>query len=389
MALHAKLSASKAERWINCPGSVLLGERFETDESATSVYAKEGTVAHELCRLALTEPGVELRDYLGSKMDGVTVTQSMVDHLQPYVTEVRLLMEECRDHQIEKKVSFRAPGVPVPSELSGTPDFCGIDSAGWLTVVDLKYGAGVLVDVTDWQFRAYAIYYMTQMASKRTIKGVSCLVYQPRVENDEGPWRNVLYTLDEIKKFANDLVTAAWATVQPQAPLKPGDHCRFCPAAPRCPALLEKTKEVTVELFEKQEPRDVTTLTDEQLVQVIHLAPVIKKWLAAVETHALDEVVKGHPLPGLKLVAKNTHRRWSNPDEVEAAMIEHGIPEDTLFEKKLKTPAAVERLLGKQKALVAPLTYKPLAVTLVSATDPRPEMQTTPEMFADTEPNSE
>ena len=41
---HATLSSSSAHRWIPCPGSVKLGSQFP---SSSSIYADEGTLAHE------------------------------------------------------------------------------------------------------------------------------------------------------------------------------------------------------------------------------------------------------------------------------------------------------------------------------------------------------
>ena len=43
---HALLSASGASRWLNCTPSARLEEKFQ--ESAPSVHAEEGTLAHEL-----------------------------------------------------------------------------------------------------------------------------------------------------------------------------------------------------------------------------------------------------------------------------------------------------------------------------------------------------
>lgn len=42
---HAVLSASAAKRWLNCPPSARLNEQFPNE---SSVYADEGTAAHEL-----------------------------------------------------------------------------------------------------------------------------------------------------------------------------------------------------------------------------------------------------------------------------------------------------------------------------------------------------
>lgn len=55
---HARLSPSSAKRWINCPPSVALSEKYgkpkETD------YAKEGTLAHSIGELMIRYNNGEL-----------------------------------------------------------------------------------------------------------------------------------------------------------------------------------------------------------------------------------------------------------------------------------------------------------------------------------------
>ena len=49
---HAKLSASGSSRWINCPGSIKAEESFP---DKTSVFADEGSAAHELAEQSLVQ----------------------------------------------------------------------------------------------------------------------------------------------------------------------------------------------------------------------------------------------------------------------------------------------------------------------------------------------
>lgn len=44
--VHALLSASSSKQWLHCPPSVRLQENFPNE---SSVYAAEGTYAHEVC----------------------------------------------------------------------------------------------------------------------------------------------------------------------------------------------------------------------------------------------------------------------------------------------------------------------------------------------------
>lgn len=50
MGKHALLSASSSHRWLNCPPSARLCERYE---DRGSDYAAEGTDAHTLCEYKL------------------------------------------------------------------------------------------------------------------------------------------------------------------------------------------------------------------------------------------------------------------------------------------------------------------------------------------------
>lgn len=47
---HARLSASGAHRWLHCTPSIKLEENYPP---STSIYAEEGTVAHELAEVKL------------------------------------------------------------------------------------------------------------------------------------------------------------------------------------------------------------------------------------------------------------------------------------------------------------------------------------------------
>jgi hypothetical protein len=60
MGRHALLSPSSSHRWLNCPPSLRLGQRYE---DTTSSYAAEGTEAHTLCEYKLkTILGIKAKD---------------------------------------------------------------------------------------------------------------------------------------------------------------------------------------------------------------------------------------------------------------------------------------------------------------------------------------
>ena len=87
MAKHALLSASGAHRWIACPPSVKLEEGFE---NKTSVYAEEGTLAHEIGELKLKfNLGEITKKKFNSDLKKITenelYTADMPDYVDKYV----------------------------------------------------------------------------------------------------------------------------------------------------------------------------------------------------------------------------------------------------------------------------------------------------------------
>lgn len=130
--LHAFLSASGAERWMNCTPSARLTENMEESESE---YATEGTEAHALAeyklRVALGEtpecPRKNLT-YLDSEMEMLT------DDYVAYIMEI-IGQAENPVVLVEQRLDFSR----WVTEGFGTSD-CIIIDGNTLHVVDFKYG---------------------------------------------------------------------------------------------------------------------------------------------------------------------------------------------------------------------------------------------------------
>lgn len=161
---HALLSASSAHRWLHCTGSPLLEKEFP---DTTSVYAQEGTLAHELCELKLKKyttvmpKGTYTRahnkimksELWQNEMEGTSET-----YLE-YVKEIMLSCEIAPAVLIEKRVDFSRY---VP-EGFGTAD-CLILAGDTLHVIDYKHGKGVVVDADhNPQMMLYALGAMDEL----------------------------------------------------------------------------------------------------------------------------------------------------------------------------------------------------------------------------------
>lgn len=376
MKKHSELGASSAERWMNCPGSVALIK--EIGVKNTSAYADEGTAAHELAEMVLDQTGIvaeykTAREALGEiikverEIDegGVKrvvsseweVTEEMADAVQVYVDYVERRVAEnpgMWGWLVEQRVEL----THIDPDMFGTADcvLCGVDGGEVLEVVDYKHGAGIIVDAEDnpqLAYYAYGTYHSLRKVPERSqIKKIKLTVVQPRAKVGDSV-KSFVFDVVDLVQFATDLEEAAAKTRAPDAPLKAGEWCKFCPAKGGCPRLREDATrqagvvfspsgEVTVIPPEKVTPADIG--------RFLEARDVIKLWMDAVWEQALQMAEAGTPPPGWKLVEKRGTRRWNKVAELEQWVLQElKLPSEVLYETDLRTPAKLEKMLPKDQ----------------------------------------
>ena len=376
-AAHASLGASNASRWINCPGSV-AAEAGRPDPG--SKFAAEGTAAHALAERALAhrKPAAT---WLGGEIDGIPVTEEMCDAVQVYVDLVNRLRDQLDWSAIEQKLDL-APLKP-PAPMFGTADFAG-GKGPLLVVADLKYGKGVTVVAEEnHQLRYYALGAWVTLAKKDraaadAVEIVRVYICQPRVLDEDG---DPLVThsdipIEELKVWARMLLAAAKATQAPDAPRKAGDHCKFCRAKVDCATFrgvaLAVAETEFSDIAERQvAPPPVETLTPEQKGAILDAAPVLEEWLSAVRSSVMAELEAGETIPGWALKPKRATRKWANEQEVTSWLEEQGAEVEDYTDTKLKSPAQIEKLVGKGKIPDALVVAESSGMTLCRDTDPK------------------
>ena len=371
MTAHSKLGASGMYRWARCrPGSVALIDKLALPKTASS-YAEEGSDAHALGALCLTKrhnPGF----YIGKKVDHdgrkFTVIQEMADAVQEYVDAVDAVVE---DELPQRNVLLVEQQFDLSSVYPGC--FGTADAVVWnsrtklLTVFDYKHGAGVSVNVKN---NPQLLYYGlgALLASGYPAKRVKLVIVQPRCDHADGPVRDWEIDAIDLLDFRADLKAYAEATQRADAVLVSGDHCKFCAAAPLCPALEKKAQALA-----KLEFTPALSYDPAKLAAALDMLAAVDARAKAIREFAYQEAMEGRAPPGYKLVAKRAIRKWS--DETALATRLEDTFGDILYQpRKVRSPAQLEdELTAATFKTVSDLIIKESSgLALVHVNDKRP-----------------
>lgn len=369
--IHARLSASGAKKWVNCPGSIQLEENFE---DRPSQFAEEGTNAHALgeakIRLATKEYN---RTKYHNAIRNLEITEDMEDYAENYknyvIERYNSALQKTPDAilMLEQRLDFSKY---VPDGF-GTGDAV-IIAEGKLEIIDLKYGKGVEVSAVDNpQLRLYALGAYEAFDMLYGFDTVEMTIYQPRLDNISSENISVAELLEwgeSVKKAAqlanDDSVIECVA----------GKHCDtgFCKARPVCRAYAEERQKMAVYDF-----KPPAMLTVAEIADIIEQSASLEKWAKLVCDYALEQAYKhGVEYPGYKVVEGRSNRKYSKPDsEVAKILTDNGYQESDILVHKLKGITDIEKLLGKKtfaEVLGSYVVKPPGKPTLVCSEDKRP-----------------
>lgn len=372
---HAKLSASGASRWATCPGSVQMEDGIPDKES---VYAQEGTLAHEMSEL-------KLKHYLDPKGFGKRKLNAAIKKLKEnelYQAEMDSYTDTYVDFIKEKALSFPSnPYIEIEKRVDfsrwvdggfGTCD-CILIHGSTLSIIDLKYGKGVPVSSEqNEQLILYALGAYDAFNLIYNLDKIELNIVQPRI-NNFSTWE---ISLTELLLWGDYFKVQAEKALGGNGELVPSAKaCKFCKARDICTARAENNLSLESEI--KLKPNEIPK---DKLYEYISRGEDIAKWVADLKAYALDMCLKGEDVKGLKAVAGRTSRSWTNQDEAINKLIEGGIDEAIIYDKVPLTLAKLEKALGKQQftTLVGDMVVtsegKP---TLVFENDKRPAITNT------------
>lgn len=380
---HALLSASGASRWMNCTPSARLEEKIGGD--STSVFAAEGTLAHEFGDVILTRHLKRIPPKkFNARLEGLRANDLYADDMEDYVAvytdyviqEYRAANRKTKDALllIEEKVDL----TDFIENGFGTNDAM-IIADGVLEVIDLKYGKGVRVDAEfNTQLMLYALGALNLYELSYDIHTVKMTIVQPRLNN-----------ISSWETPADDLLEWGETEVKEKAELaykgeglqKAGAWCKWCKIKPQCATLASQNMKIA-----RHEFKDPHLLTNDNLADIYAQAKQITDWLKAVSEHMLKEALSGVKYAGFKVVEGRATRKWKDEESVKEALEANDYsPEDYMI-SKLAGITAVEKLIGKKEfpIILDGLVIKPQgAPTLVDESDKRPEFSSAKNDFAD------
>jgi hypothetical protein len=407
---HSKWSASGFKKIMLCPGSKVL-EVGQPDN--TTIYAAEGTAAHELLEMVLTGD-TPASGFVGRiiQADGfdIEVTDEMAEYIQGVADRVKDYQGPDGVLFVEQKLYY-ADYLDVPREEGwGTGDvvICRGDE---IIVIDLKYGKGTWVDVKENpQLQLYGLGALDKFNGiAGDFNRVRLVIDQPRISTKPSEWdttvealeawgrstaRSVVNTCINAAKLgtsSHDYQTDEWE----ETFLRPGeDQCKFCKAKATCPAL---RAEVSVEVhgvaaadpsefvdFDIKTPESCNTA--QWLAACLNKVDLIEDWCKAVRAEADRRLLNGEQVPGYKVVAgKKGNRAWGNAKDVEEVMKSMRMKLEDMYDFKLISPTTAEKLakagtIGprqwpKLQALITQADGKP---HVAPVSDPRPALDVKP-----------
>lgn len=361
----------------------------------SSVYAREGSAAHEIGEMVLCSRLAELElagkaktnaiDLLGHVVPDypeVEVDESMCAAVQEYIDAVWAEIDayEAEGHtdwqlQVEEKFDL----THIYPDMFGTCDAV-LFLPAWkkLMVFDYKHGWVSVPVEKNKQTMYYALGAITGKHN-REVDEIELVIVQPR-SGRHTIVKRWPCDMEELLDFKYVLIDSAKRTEPANAKLNPGEWCKFCTAAPVCRALSNKVMEIIMAV---SDPIDGVSMPNpdkiplEELREIWGHAPMIEGWIKNVKAYAHQLAVKENKfLPRTKLVEGRSNRAWIDEEEAKKELVSLqaiGELEGDIYITKLKSPKQIEDMLPKKVQNIIGKMWKKGrgALTLVPDTDDR------------------
>jgi hypothetical protein len=354
---------SSVSRALMCPAHQELSAAVP---NVGSEAATEGTVLHLAAANALrVAEGLQIEEvpawhepYLTPER--LAAVEAVVQTTVSLLTEVRMN----DPHAVIMIETGFASDAVVPG-MKGTADVV-ILSGDTMYLIDFKFGRMPVAVEESPQLLSYGSLARHDLAHVAEFNQFNLAIYQPFLNS----FRSYACDLGRLLEF-EDQLRRAWAATVAGEPANPGEHCRYCNGKSVCRAYAESL--------------DAPALPVDAVLSLAERADIALRWKAIADAYpqivaALEaEALGGAEVPGWKLVAARSNRRFSDQAAVAKRLTDSGMTDDQIYTRSLPTLSTLERALGSTQfaSLLGDLVTKPEGKpTLVPSTDTRQAIST-------------
>lgn len=404
---HAGAGPSGAERWATCTASLgavrgfleTLTTNQQVEFAKASMAARQGTTAHAAAeaeaRVILGESIPEEADATLLELsimpdtEGEAYNDEMAEYIAEYLDLVRAYVDsrgadnvliETRLEAVIPLMTVDADGEQHTYTIKGSGDCVVLptEAEPVLIVDDLKYGEGVDVDVdSNPQIRIYAIGALALLMDDEgylthDIERIEYHIVQPRLGGIKTWTESVEDLLTWRDEVLSPALTEALGGPKAGARFNPGEvQCQWCPFRGACPALAAQRMEAASELFDvitdaefEDGPGafpETAEMSDEQIGSLLTQVNGLVKIKDALKEEVQRRLHRGAQVPGFLLVNYTPARKWkAGADEALLNM-------DAVWQRKLLSPPAVEKLKDFDYSTIEELVDKPDIRPIVAA----------------------
>lgn len=367
--VHSIIPPSSASIWGStngCTGWVLMSQQYpEIDDGG--IESEEGEAAHEIGadlinRAAVADNG-SLKDYDGKPgTNGIIYNEEMFDAAKLYADDVTDVMRTNGifggdNFGVEQKLLIKS----IHEYCYGTPDmFLNAPHTKHIYLWDFKFGFKVIEVYENWQLLTYlaglvSYFGWTGLDDQNIF--VHLRVIQPRAHHRDGPVREWVVRLSDLRGYFNTLRSNAAIALSNDSVIRSGPHCEYCTARHACPVALK----AGLGLYEVSSKPVPMELTPEALGVQLAIVKRARKALEYLET-GFEQQVKsltrsGVNVPGWSAEMGFGRVAWNRPVP-EIIALGNMMKKDLRKPDEVITPNAAIKL-GIDETLVDTYTKKP------------------------------
>lgn len=299
---HSPYAPSAAARWVRCPLSRAMAERFPEESGPAAI---EGTAAHWVAEQTVLGRPPEAGTLTPNSQE---VTDEMLDGAELYADDI---LGTVPTAILETPVACPS----IHPQCWGTPDARYVaDNRGILYLWDYKYGHRPVDPFENYQLTCYASGLLDEMG----VDGISdqhtrvvFRVVQPRAYHSAGPVREWSCMASELRPLINILHNAAHR--EPDA-FQVSDECEDCPGRHSCKAL-QFTALTHADAAGRQGLPEVLAPSEAalELRLLQRAAGRIRARITGLEGQVEGLLRAGQSVPGFRMAQGSARERWTRP----------------------------------------------------------------------------